>query len=55
MNVTFDDVRLRSNLTTDETTKFTEKIPSYTIRGFRQSRSFTLGDIEGFVQKIPRT
>ena len=50
--ITIDDVRLKSNLPTDKSIRFTKKC-FYTILGFTESHSGELGDIEGFVQLIP--
>ena len=50
---TIDDIRLKSNLTTYKTIKFTNKSFFYTILGFMESHSGALGDISGFVQLIP--
>ena len=51
-SVTIDDVRLKSNLKTNQTLIFTEKSFFYTILGFTQSRSYPLDDIDGFHQLI---
>ena len=51
-NITIDDIRLWSNLTTNKTLKFTKVSFSNTILGFTQSRLGPLGDIKGVVQKI---
>ena len=53
INVTIDDVRLKSNLKNNQTLNFTEKSFFYTILGFTQSHSYPLDDIEGFYQLIP--
>ena len=53
VTITFDDIRLRSYLTTNKTTRFTKKFFFYTISGFIQSYSRDFGDIEGFIQLIP--
>ena len=53
VKITIDDIRLRSNLTTNKTLKFNEKSFFYTLSGFTQSHSGPFGDIEGFVQLIP--
>ena len=53
INVTIDDIRLKSNLKINQTLLFTEKSFFYTILGFTQSRSYPLDDIEGFYQLIP--
>ena len=52
INVTIDDVRLKSNLKTNQTLIFTEKSFFYTILGFTRSRSYPLDDIAGFYQLI---
>ena len=53
INITIDDIRLKSNLKTNQTLLFTKKFFFYTILGFTQSRSYPLEDIEGFYQLIP--
>ena len=50
-----DDVRLKSNLTTNKTLGFTKKSLFHTILGFIENHSGELGDIPGFVQLIPGT
>ena len=52
ISVTIDDIRLKSNLKTNQTLIFTEKSFFYTILGFTQSRSYPLDDIDGFYQLI---
>ena len=52
VNVTLDDIRLKSNLKINQTLIFTEKSFFYTILGFTQSRSYPLDDIDGFYQLI---
>ena len=52
-NVTIDDVRLKSNLKTNQTLIFTEKFFFYTFLGFTRSRSYPLDDIDGFYQMVP--
>ena len=52
VNVTIDDIRLKSNLKINQTLIFTEKSFFYTILGFTQSRSYPLDDIDGFYQTI---
>ena len=52
VNVTIDDIRLKSNLKINQTLIFTEKSFFYTISGFTQSRSYPLDDIDGFYQLI---
>ena len=46
VSVTIDDVRLKSNLKTDQTLIFTEQSFFYTILGFNRSRCYPLDDIE---------
>ena len=53
VNNTIHDIRLKSNLTTYKTIKFSNKSFFYTILGFMESHSGALGDILGFVQLIP--
>ena len=48
VNVTIDDVRLKSNLKTNQTLIFTEKSFFYTILGFTRSYCYPLDDIDGF-------
>ena len=50
INITIDDIRLKSNLKTNQTLLFTKKSFFYTILGFTQSRSYPLDDIDGFYQ-----
>ena len=52
VNISFDDIRPKSNLTTNKTIRFTLKIFFYTVLGFTQSHSGSLGNIEKFVQLI---
>ena len=52
VNITIDDIRLKSNLKINQTLIFTEKSLFYTILGFTQSRSYPLDDIDGFYQII---
>ena len=52
VNITIDDIRLKSNLKINQTLLFTEKSFFYTILGFTQSRSYPLDDIDGFYQLI---
>ena len=52
VNVTIDDIRLKSNLKINQTLIFTEKSMFTTILGFTQSRSYPLDDIDGFYQII---
>ena len=52
VNITIDDIRLKSNLKTNQTLIFTERSFFYTILGFRQSRSYPLDDIDSHYQII---
>ena len=52
VNITIDDIRLKSNLKINQTLIFTEKSFFYTILGFTQSRSYPLDDIDGFYHMI---
>ena len=52
VNITIDDIRLKSNLKINQTLIFTEKSFFYTILGFTHSRSYPLDDIDGFYQLI---
>ena len=52
VNITIDDIRLKSNLKINQTLIFTEKSFFYTILGFTQSRSYPLDDIDVFYQLI---
>ena len=52
VNITIDDIRLKSNLKIIQTLIFTEKPFFYTILGFTQSRSYPLDDIDGLYQLI---
>ena len=49
INITIDDIRLKSNLKINQTLIFTEKSFFYTILGFTQSRSYPLDDIDCFL------
>ena len=53
MIITFDFLRLKSNLSTNKTVPFSKKSFFYTLLGFTQSHSGVLGGIQGFVQLIP--
>ena len=55
VNITVDDGRLRSNLTTKKTVKSTKKPFLYIILGSTQSPLSEFGDIPGFIQLIPGT
>ena len=50
---TVDDIRLRWNLTTNKTIRFTKKSIFYTILVFIESHLEVLSDIPGFIQLIP--
>ena len=52
VNITIDDIRLKSDLKINQTLIFTENSFFYTILGFTQSRSYPLDDIDGFYQLI---
>ena len=53
VNITIDDNRLRPNLTTKKTRRFTEESFFYILLVFTLSHSRPQGDIGGFVQLIP--
>ena len=53
VNITRDDIRLRSNLTTNKTIKFTKRSFFYTVLAVVKSHSGAFGVIPGFVQLIP--
>ena len=55
IKITFDDIRLRSPLTTNKEIRFTDKSPFHTFLGSAQSHLGVLGDIKGFIQLIPCT
>ena len=55
VNITIDDIRLRSNLPSNKTIKFTKKSFLYTKSGFTQPHSGVLSDIIGFFQSFPGT
>ena len=50
VNVTIDDVRLKSNLKNNQSLIFTKKSFFYPILGFTGSHSYLLDDIDGFYQ-----
>ena len=50
VNVTIDDIRIKSNLKTNQTLLITNKSFFYTILGYTQSHQGPLNDIEGFYQ-----
>ena len=52
VNITIDDIRLKSTLKINQTLIFTEKSFFYTILRFTQSRFYPLDDIDGFYQII---
>ena len=53
VSVTIDDVRIESNLKTNQTLIFTNKSFFYTKLGFTHSHQGPLNDIEGFYQILP--
>ena len=53
INITNDDIRLKSTLTTNKTIRFTKRKFFYTILGFTQSHLGLQGYIYGFFQLIP--
>ena len=55
INVTIDDIRLKSILKINQTLIFTNKSFFYTILGFTQSHQGPLNDIEGFCQILPES
>ena len=52
VNITIDDIGLKSNLKINQTLIFTERSFFYTILGFIQSRSYPLDDIDSHYQLI---
>ena len=52
VSVTIDDIKLKSNLKTNQTIIFTEKSFFYTFLGLTRSRSYRLDDKDGFYQLI---
>ena len=52
LKITIDDIKLRSNLTTNKTKRSTRRSFFNTILGFTLSHSRPLGDIKGFIQKV---
>ena len=52
VNITIDDIGLKSNLKINQTLIFTERSFFYTILGFTQSRSYPLDDIDSQYQII---
>ena len=53
VNITIDEIRLKSNLKIIQTLIFTKKYFFYTILGFTQSHQGPLNDTEGFYQILP--
>ena len=53
VNITIDDIRLKSNLKTNQTLLFTNKSFFYTILGYTHSHQGPLNDIEGYYQILP--
>ena len=52
INITIDDIRLKSKLKINQTLIFTERSFFYTILGFTQSRSYPLNNIDSHYQII---
>ena len=52
VSVTIDDVRIKSNLKTNQTIISAEKSFLYTILGFTRSYSYPLDDLDGYYQLI---
>ena len=52
VSIKIDDIKLKSNLKTNQTLIFTEKSFFYTNLGFTRSRSYPLDGIDGFYQLI---
>ena len=50
VNITIEDIRLKSNLKTNQTLLFIDKSFFFTILGYTQSHQGPLNDIEGFYQ-----
>ena len=50
VSVTIDDIRLKSNLKTNQTLILTENSLLYTILGFTRTHSYPLEDIDGFYE-----
>ena len=50
VKIAFDNIRIKSNLITNKTIRFTKRSFFYTILGFFQTYSGPLGHFEGFVQ-----
>ena len=53
VNITIDDIRLKSNLKTNQTLLFNNKSFFYTILGYTQSHQGPLNDLEGYYQILP--
>ena len=53
VNITVDDISIRSNLITNKTIRFNKKSFLCTLLGFTQSHSGPPGDLEGFIQMTP--
>ena len=54
LSISIDDIRLKSNLNINQTLIFTKRSFFYIILGLSQSNLGLLGDIEGYIQLIPR-
>ena len=53
VNITINDIRIKSNLRNNQTLIFTDKSFFYTILGFTQAQQGPSNDIEGFYQILP--
>ena len=53
VKITIDDIKLRSNLGTNKSIRFTKKPFLRKSIGFNQSHSRDFGDFKGFIQLIP--
>ena len=47
IDITIDDIRLKSNLSTNKIIRFLKNQFFFTILGFTQSQSGSLGDLDG--------
>ena len=55
VNITIDDIRVKSNLRNIQTLIFTNKSFFCSIIGFTQSHQCSLNDTEGFYQILPES
>ena len=53
VNITIDDIRLKSDLNNNKAIRFTQNFFFYAILGFTESHPGVLGDITSFIQLIP--